>query len=330
MNDINYYSQAFPVSVFPESRKIYGFKLDDFQKVLDALFCMTDLQSNKKYFKKPANIVVAETNKNIFIGISFEKAILRYTSLGTINKMLNSDEDAEKYLRTLSIENLGFNLNCLVKLPIAEFKSIFANLLFQFNSSQKTGQFIYTFDEKIKQCIAEFQKGIQNSGSIYGGNGMWINPIFKARDLTVDPNMCFCVLPFSKERLEIFDEIIKPTLEDNFDINVIRSGNIFGPNLNIMETIWTYINQSAFVIVDLSEKNPNVFYELGICHTLGKPVITLCDQESYDKDYEGKLPFDISTINTIFYKNSGAGPQKMVQQIVKNVEAIRSGKPYIE
>ncbi len=221
-------------------------------------------------------------------------------------------------------------MNCIVKLPVEVFKRIFTNLLFQFAGCQKTGQFVYNFSDEINQCIAAFQKEIQNSHSVYGGNGMWVNPIFKARDLSLDPNMCFCVLPFNDERLEIFDEIIKPTLEKNFSINVIRSGNIFQPNQNIMETIWTYINQSAFVIVDLSDKNPNVFYELGICHTLGKPVITLCDEESYEKDYDSKLPFDINAINTIFYKNSGAGPQKMVQQITKNVEAIRSGKPYIE
>lgn len=119
-------------------------------------------------------------------------------------------------------------------------------------------------------------------------------------------------------------------LENNWGITVVRSGNILRPNLNIMESVWTSINQAAFIIADLSDKNPNVFYELGICHTLGKPVITLCDEESYKNDYNEKLPFDINSINTIFYKNTGAGPTKLVNEINKNITAIRSGKPYIK
>lgn len=182
----------------------------------------------------------------------------------------------------------------------------------------------------MAKCLFKVKEGIKMSTSVYGGNGMWINPIFKAKDLTVDPNLCFCVLPFNDDRLEIFDEIIKPNLEKDYGLSVIRSGNIFEPNQNLMESIWTYINKAAFVITDMSDRNPNVFYELGICHTLGKPVITLCDQDSYEKDYGGKLPFDISAINTIFYKNSGAGPQKLIKEIEKNIEAIRSGKAYIE
>lgn len=63
---------------------------------------------------------------------------------------------------------------------------------------------------------------------------------------------------------------------------------------------------------------------------LAKKVITLCDEESFEQDYKGKLPFDISTINTIFYKNSGAGPTKLVTNIDKNVTAIMQGEPYID
>lgn len=322
-----YYSHSFPSNIAIE--QILGYKKEDFQKALDSLFFLLDTFSNERVFQRPLNIVVAKTNDKLILSINTSKAILGFNSIAEIPETLD-ENDAEQIIRKTVVRELGFDIELILKIDLVFFKNNFDYFVSQFNQNQYNSKKIYTFSPEVEEYIKKLEKQVKHYNLVLGGNSMWVNPIFKARDLSLDPNMCFCVLPFSKERLEIFDEIIKPALEDNFDINVIRSGNIFEPNLNIMETIWTYINQSAFVIVDLSEKNPNVFYELGICHTLGKPVITLCDQESYDKDYEGKLPFDISAINTIFYKNSGAGPQKMVQQIVKNVEAIRSGKPYIE
>lgn len=151
---------------------------------------------------------------------------------------------------------------------------------------------------------------------------MNINPIFKAKNITIDEKMIFCALPFNSTRLEIFDEVIKPRIEKEFEMQVIRSGNIFQANMNIMESIWTYINQARIVIVDLSEKNPNVFYELGICHTLGKQVITICDEESLEKDYNSKLPFDIGAINTIFYRNRGKGMDDLVQKLNYSIKSV--------
>lgn len=322
-----YYSHSFPSNVAIE--KILGYKKEDFQKALDSLFFLLDTFSNERIFQKPLNIVVAKTNSKLILSMNTSKAILGFNSIAEIPGTLD-ENNAEQIIRKTVIRELGFDIELILKINLVFFRNNFDYFVYQFNQNQFDPKKVYTFSSEMEEYIQKLEKQVKYYNLISGGNSMWVNPIFKARDLSLDPNMCFCVLPFNEDRLEIFDEVIKPTLEKNFGINVIRSGNIFEPNLNIMETIWTYINQSAFVIVDLSDKNPNVFYELGICHTLGKPVITLCDQESFDKDYEGKLPFDINTINTIFYKNSGAGPQKMVQQIIKNVEAIKSGKPYIE
>lgn len=334
MNDIYYYSKAFPATTYPAQRKIFDFDIDDFQKALDTIFRLADSNSENKQFLKPMNILVAKTQDEFWFGINFDKAILNMTAIsGVMNKLNN--ENAEKIMQNLANEQLGFDINAFIKVDSDIFYTAFQSLINNFNIyndfvNHKTQLIKVKISKEENECVKAFLEGISKNNSTYGGNGMWVDPIFKAKDLTVDPNMCFCVLPFSKKRLEIFDEVIKPTLENKFNITVVRSGNIFKPNLNIMESIWTYINQAAFIIVDLSDRNPNVFYELGICHTLGKPVITLCDEESYKNDYEEKLPFDVNSINTIFYKNTGAGPTKLVNEITKNVTALKSGKPYIE
>jgi hypothetical protein len=40
-----------------------------------------------------------------------------------------------------------------------------------------------------------------------------------------------------------------------------------------MWDVWNSIYSSSIIIADCTGRNPNVFYELGIAHTLGKPVI---------------------------------------------------------
>ena len=68
----------------------------------------------------------------------------------------------------------------------------------------------------------------------------------------------------------------------------------------ITEQIWSYINRAKFIIADLTERNPNVFYELGLAHTVGKEVILLA-QEIED------VPFDLRHLRVILYENTEPG-----------------------
>lgn len=329
-----FYSNAFPVNVFPGGGNTLEYNTNDFEKVIDNLLFLTDQIYSVKNFKKPMNFLIGQTSDSLVIGLNFNKAIVGNTSIMTLNEA-QSNEKIESFMEKAYLNEAALNIDTFIRIPFEVFNSVFNTMLQIFDNyndlNTRIVQLILAKStiRNLSRCIELIFKSINNS-FYSGGTSMLVHPIFKAKDLTIDRNMCFCVLPFNDDRLEIFDEIIKPTLEKEFNINVIRSGNIFEPNLNIMESIWTYINQAGFIIADLSDRNPNVFYELGICHTLGKPVITLLDEESYKKDYESKLPFDISSLNTIFYKNSGAGPQKLVEEIKKNVTALRTGKAYIE
>jgi nucleoside 2-deoxyribosyltransferase len=42
-----------------------------------------------------------------------------------------------------------------------------------------------------------------------------------------------------------------------------------------MQDVWNHINKARIIIADLTTRNPNVFYEVGIAHALGKDVILL-------------------------------------------------------
>ena len=62
------------------------------------------------------------------------------------------------------------------------------------------------------------------------------------------------------------------------------------------EYYWRLINESRIVIADCTARNVNVFYEIGVAHTVGKDVILLCQNASED------IPIDIRTQRVIEYK----------------------------
>ncbi len=61
-----------------------------------------------------------------------------------------------------------------------------------------------------------------------------------------------------------------------------------------MEQIWEQIEKSKLLLADLSGKNPNVFYELGLAHAARKPVVFTAAQVE-------DVPFDLRHLRVIVY-----------------------------
>jgi CheY-like chemotaxis protein len=127
---------------------------------------------------------------------------------------------------------------------------------------------------------------------------------------------CFVIMPFSKTKVykaydwdEIFENVIKPAVEESgFNYQCERANIQFG---NIFEEILDKLNSSELVIADITDKNPNVLYELGIRHTRGGPTIVIAQKV---KD----IPFDL-THNP--YKIYGWKTQKEKDMLKKEIKA---------
>jgi hypothetical protein len=89
----------------------------------------------------------------------------------------------------------------------------------------------------------------------------------------------------------------------------------------IIEDIWILLNQSHFLIADLTWKNPNVFYELGIAHTIGKYVIIISQSEL-------DVPFDIGHLRYIFYEYNKDGIEGLLEKIKGRIENIVREETY--
>ena len=60
-----------------------------------------------------------------------------------------------------------------------------------------------------------------------------------------------------------------------------------------MARIWQHINESSFVIAVCLGANSNVYYEVGVAHTLGKPVLLL-GRAGHEKD---DIKFDLQGVH---------------------------------
>ena len=103
---------------------------------------------------------------------------------------------------------------------------------------------------------------------------------------------CFVLMPFSKEMQPIYNNHIKKVCK-KLNINVRRADQIFSTN-PLMDDINKSVLNASVIIADLTNNNPNVFYETGICHALGKTVILITQEET--------APTDLMHIKRIHYK----------------------------
>ena len=77
------------------------------------------------------------------------------------------------------------------------------------------------------------------------------------------------------------------------DFQAIRPDELH--DREVLEGIWRSINEAGIIIADCTGGNLNVFYELGIAHTIGREVILIC------QDVKRDIPYDLHSQRIIEY-----------------------------
>lgn len=126
---------------------------------------------------------------------------------------------------------------------------------------------------------------------------------------------CFIVMPFGNENLQIvFEDFVRPVIEEKCDLDCERGDDVFGSSI-IMDDIRNSIDRADIVVADLTGKNANVFYEVGICHTVDKPVLLMA-QSIED------VPFDLRHRRVLLYEYSPRGCKKLEKALQENLLAM--------
>jgi len=142
------------------------------------------------------------------------------------------------------------------------------------------------------------------------------DPVWRGRNFQIDNLLCFALLPFQEQFFEVYESAISPSVEE-IGMKALHAGEIFG-NREIVEDIWDSICRARIVIVDVTGRNPNVFYELGICHTLGKESIIITQNRN-------DVPFDIRHRRFIEYNRDKLTVLRA--NLKRTIQAVLSGFP---
>lgn len=142
------------------------------------------------------------------------------------------------------------------------------------------------------------------------------------------PKRCFIIMPFSDPEgyapghfRKVYEQIIKPAVESaGYEAYRVDEN---GVSDLITTKIFKAILDCDMTVCDLSSRNPNVLYELGIRHAFDKPVVLITDDKT-------ERIFDIQGISTITYRSSRLydevpEDQKKITEAIKANESNSSG-----
>lgn len=124
---------------------------------------------------------------------------------------------------------------------------------------------------------------------------------------------CFVVMPFDYQRNFLYEYVIKPTLDKHpkYLIEHDRGDESLTVG-KISKEINDFINNSNIIIADITNKNPNVFYELGLAHSKNRKALLLIEKKEGEKE---EIPFDIIDFRWYKYHFSKDGFEEVSKAI---------------
>lgn len=136
--------------------------------------------------------------------------------------------------------------------------------------------------------------------------GMAVSPVFgrpRQPDERID---VFVLMPFNAKMEKVYTNHIKRMGQD-LGLIIRRADDNFTPG-PFMEKVWDGICAAQLVLADCTQKNPNVFYEIGMAHTVGKKVVLITRSE---KD----IPSDIKHYDYIPYVYDPEGVDQLIDKL---------------
>lgn len=182
---------------------------------------------------------------------------------------------------------------------ISEFIDVFTDSLNTAKLLEKVGD---------KTRVIDISSG---SSSSLVDSSSEIKKLVKAANITTGDS-CFVMMPFASPLGEYYNHIYEPAIR-KAGLNPVRADNdIFGTG-KIIDQIWNGISSAKVLIAELTQRNPNVYYELGIAHALKKPVVLVSSNEE-------DVPFDLKHIRVIYYNmHDPFWGTKLIDKVAENI-----------
>lgn len=114
-----------------------------------------------------------------------------------------------------------------------------------------------------------------------------------AQSIEIQGDLAFVLTPFHNDFSKTYDIVCETCKE--MKLRPVRGDEEYVTNDILSHTI-QYMVKSRLVVAILDGRNPNVFYELGIAHSLNKPTILLANVQT-------QIPFDLQNQFLVLYES---------------------------
>ncbi len=212
--------------------------------------------------------------------------------------------DVYKHYRGENIPDEQFFRNALTetfRIPeakVEEFKTVF-------NESLSDSQLVE--DVGGKKRILDIAKG--------AGAGAATDDTIKklSRGLKLEHGeTCFVMMPFA-EPIGGYYKLIYEVAISKAGLRAVRADDEIFATGKIVDQVWAGITEAKVLVAELTGRNPNVFYELGLAHALEKPVVLVSSNQE-------DVPFDLQHIRVIYYDvRDPFWGEKLIAKVAENI-----------
>lgn len=137
--------------------------------------------------------------------------------------------------------------------------------------------------------------------------------------------ICFLICPIkepdsdARKRSDMVCKYLIEPIVQPFGYDVVRADRISEPGTITHQIIEQIIN-AELLVADLTDGNPNVFYELAVRHAIKKPFVHLIHS-----DQAQKIPFDVAGTRTIQYSEDVPLFEKAKEELESQIRSIEAG-----
>lgn len=128
----------------------------------------------------------------------------------------------------------------------------------------------------------------------------------------VATDTCFVMMPFAQPLGGYYATVYEPAIKKAGLTPVRADTDIYGTG-KIVEQIWSGISSAKVLVAELTGRNPNVLYELGLAHARHKPVVLVSSNEE-------DVPFDVRHVRVIYYDVTDPfWGNKLIDKVAENI-----------
>lgn len=138
--------------------------------------------------------------------------------------------------------------------------------------------------------------------------------VFDVPPLSVQADLVSVMMPFDSGFAPVYRAIQSAATTAGMQCS--RADDFWEESV-VVQDIFNLIFRSQIVVVDFTGKNPNVMYETGIAHTLGKKVVPLTQVIDH-------IPFDLRHHRALTYHSNSQGLEKLTSDLSVRLQNLKS------